>query len=270
MTTTWRLQNRDYLLKQKRKWHNRQVAIIKDPRVGHWTPAEDAIALREEITIREKSVMLHRNYSTVANRIRDLTLSDVGICKNCQNEFPKPNHLTKRHRGMFCSRDCHYELQRNLGLAAKTRECNVCEKSFVADKKASKYCSLKCMGVAKRKRPLDCHCLTCNTEFVPQISRKSPTGYTRFCSRKCYGRAKTEAAIDWNTKRCKRCDEYFVSKSGREKFCSKECGNKGRVDALPILICEFCGGEFKRSRSYKSVARFCSIKCRSLSSGKNE
>jgi hypothetical protein len=57
------------------------------------------------------------------------------------------------------------------------------KRTFLDKKSANKYCSLKCSGLANRKR-INVICVNCNKELAIHPSDKSKTG-RNFCSRSC-------------------------------------------------------------------------------------
>lgn len=69
---------------------------------------------------------------------------------------------------------------------------------------------------------------------------------------------------DDKTKHCEYCGKTFYAKIKRQKFCCEECAHEAAKINRPILVCNYCGKEFKPNRAlndnYKGL--FCSIQCR--------
>jgi len=77
-------------------------------------------------------------------------------------------------------------------------------------------------------------------------------------------------------KKCKYCHKTFIPKShgGTKEFCSYHCSNQYKWDnrernpkPMPKRICQQCGKEYQKNRSYSltqwSQNKFCSLKCSS-------
>jgi hypothetical protein len=64
----YRQRNRDYLAGQQRKWR-RKMQGIPAPRSGiRWTPEDDAVVTRDDITLVEMCFILGRSYDSVSAR----------------------------------------------------------------------------------------------------------------------------------------------------------------------------------------------------------
>lgn len=64
----WRDANRSYLSKSKNRHHHLMQSLVSDPRTEPWTTAEEEIALREDLSVKEKCVILQRSYKSVLRR----------------------------------------------------------------------------------------------------------------------------------------------------------------------------------------------------------
>lgn len=65
----WYARNKSYVLRQRRKRRDKLKGLVDSPRTGLWSAAEDAIALRDDISGVEKAVMLQRSYQAVGSRL---------------------------------------------------------------------------------------------------------------------------------------------------------------------------------------------------------
>ncbi|MBI4673841.1 MAG: DUF559 domain-containing protein [Chloroflexi bacterium] len=138
-----------------------------------------------------------------------------------------------------------------------------------------KYCSVQCLGKARRKR-VDFVCAECGKGFeIPQCRDG-----LKFCSYECLERwrmreKRTECV-------CEECGKTFVIpterfEDGRGRYCSKTCQKKhfategpaswyeARSNAAAVLSCQRCGKEF--AAGAESKRRFCSLVCRMLYRG---
>lgn len=68
----WRARNREYLARNREAYSARMRSLVPQPRTGNWSAVEDALALREDLTLKERSVMLQRPYDGVRLRVRRL------------------------------------------------------------------------------------------------------------------------------------------------------------------------------------------------------
>ena len=136
--------------------------------------------------------------------------------------------------------------------------CEICEIEFSCRFNNQKYCSRKCMGLA-RKKTLQQKCPVCNNIFLSRVVNDKPV--TRTCSRKCgYEYLKIKAG---SYKTCKTCDKTFYSKGNiLAQYCSHKCFFKNRETGL-IVKCDFCSKDvYKQNNNYKkNKNHFCNIEC---------
>jgi len=226
---------REYHRRRRAEWWEKQRRMIQNPRVGHWTDAEDRIVLRDDITTREKAAMLQRGYSSVLNRMHDLSRAERATCKECGSGFwkiPAKTDTAARNgfysRGLFCSLECAYANRRREGYDRNKRQCIQCGSEFRARTPESKLCSRRCYREHKVIHPPTA-CEACGALFKPQMTRR---GVTRFCSTSCAGAARRWKSAEERKRRCAGCGRVFVPKDGRTKNCSRECGSKSRLKKL--------------------------------------
>lgn len=101
-------------------------------------------------------------------------------------------------------------------------------------------------------------CLNCNKEYS---SRKKNS---KFCSLECkhqYNR------VNYNCDYCNKPIVIYKNKyekllSGKRKgiYCSKECADKAHTYQV-INICTHCGKEYKITRAFGDIQKFCSKEC---------
>ena len=260
-------EQREYLVSQKRRWDAKNRRMVPNARNGHWTAAEDAIVVREDISTREKSAMLHRNYASIANRKRDLLSGTTDSCKHCGKVYPKVRASKSARpfysRGLYCSRACAYAQQKAESAERNMRQCDHCGRGFRGRARGSKFCSQQCSGAAHVKHP-EAPCLECGKTFKPVTTWSTRHGrtVTKFCSMRCAGEARRRETTLKHMKKCLHCGKEFRS-DGRTRTCSRECGKHIRPDARPELKCECCGQGFRRSPQVVGrTPRFCSMECR--------
>lgn len=110
------------------------------------------------------------------------------ICKGCGKSFETSQSLQK-----YCSYKCAYSYRKPpKRRKGKYVECQICGKKIYLQPchiGKTKYCSAKCMGLAKRKKQT-LKCKVCGKVF--EVA-KSYTKYNKghYCSRKCMGTART-------------------------------------------------------------------------------
>jgi hypothetical protein len=68
----YRVENRDYISAKRKQRAERYKKMIPRPRSGKWTPAEDGIALRDDISVIEIACILQRSYTAVVAHRRHL------------------------------------------------------------------------------------------------------------------------------------------------------------------------------------------------------
>lgn len=246
----WRERNLEYAKQAKRDWDARNSDLVADPRVGHWSAEDDAIVLREDISTREKAVLLGRRYNSVANRLRELRYGERRPCKQCGAEFVSRPDDSQDSHNLFCSKDCSYEWRREH--SPRRRSCAQCNREFHARTRDSRFCSLKCFGAGKIKYP-PTPCLWCGKVFKPKVNKAGPTSY---CSMGCAGKARTQRSGRLIPRTCCVCGEQYMPKDYRSKTCSRLCGSKSRGDRVPVVACEMCGTGICRRG-----AKFCSMDC---------
>lgn len=61
-------QNAPYRRGEMRKYHRRLKAAVPSPRTGAYTRAEDAVAVRDDISLMEIAFLLRRSYHSVRHR----------------------------------------------------------------------------------------------------------------------------------------------------------------------------------------------------------
>lgn len=85
----------------------------------------------------------------------------------------------------------------------------------------SKFCSMKCKGLAERTRVI-ANCQVCNQRFEHISSRCSRAKY---CSTKCYNKAQSKkGSVEYE---CRHCHVKFMgSPSHKRIYCSKKCVGK--------------------------------------------
>jgi hypothetical protein len=196
---------RDYRLRQKRQWAARNRELVPMPRRERWTQAEDAVIIREDITTREKAVILQRSYQAVAARgwrLRDAPLVECGNCKKLYRRC----HAD----GQFCSHSCAAQV-----AAVTTRKPeNICETCGSRD--GSRHNTRFCSHACRRKIP-ERLCETCGNQFRRSDQKGRPA---RFCSMAC---RRASRLID-----CLYCGRQIKRKDSETRFCSKSCVMKHR------------------------------------------
>ena len=143
-------------------------------------------------------------------------------CLNCGNNFTVSN----QNKNQPC---CNVKCKTELTNKRKTKECEYCNKPFVADKTTSRYCSRDCNYKAIKIYD-DVNCLNCNKQFKYLTKNKNI-----YCSRKCYSeytQRQNKLKLN-NTKsysnvyfiNCKQCNNLFTSQKQNSCYCSSNCSS---------------------------------------------
>lgn len=104
------------------------------------------------------------------------------------------------------------------------RVCVGCGAALTA-RHQRRYCSLPCMGRARRA--VQIACATCGADVSKTLA--SPGRRRRYCSRACYGLARLAPPTTITCERCRR--EVTRDRRGgyelrrRQRYCSLECAN---------------------------------------------
>jgi len=183
-------------------------------------------------------------------------------CKQCGKVFFVRHSVLITGRGKYCSKKCVYLAKR------KIIKCKRCGKMFSVIKArfgVAKYCSMACysMGSVQKK------CKNCGKKY--NIKKyKIKQGLGLFCSRKCH------YAYKQTIVKCKNCGKKFTvgnwqinrTKNNKIDFCSRKCLSEY---AFVERTCMVCGKIFKKHKSdlkntinckkSKLNGRFCSQKC---------
>jgi hypothetical protein len=177
-------------------------------------------------------------------------------CKKCRQIQKKPNH---------------------------NHICQQCGKNFTNTKKDSKYCSLQCAGLAKRKR-VEKKCKFCGN-LIEVACNKVQKQDNFYCSTSCRHEHLKELMAGENNPNylkveyiCDGCEKKIMvipSKLENQKhiFCCNECYKKnigkyitGKNNPLYVekkkSICSECGKEFERKPGqFKYEISYCSREC---------
>jgi hypothetical protein len=116
----------------------------------------------------------------------------------------------------------------------------------------------------KKSKKVLCACEQCGIEFLV-FPNKIKKGGGKFCSKKCGGKAATKQVLV----PCENCGKevlrtpYYLKKN-KFFYCSQECrGQELRKEKIE-KVCQWCEQKFYVIPS-KEAAKFCSLKCSSLS-----
>ena len=97
--------------------------------------------------------------------------------------------------------------------------CKICGEDFSHKLNNKDYCSLKCRGIARRKKRIKVKCAGCGKEF-----EKTEKSTRKYCNQKCYANRPQKEKI---TLTCAECGESFIADRNSCKryntFCCREC-----------------------------------------------
>jgi len=173
----------EYARRKAKRQRDRRAQALTDIRTEAWTDAETEIALRTDIHLIEKMVMLQRTEFDICNRISKIAYGIPMPCLNCQTVFMSSasctrDGVTRYHK--FCSKACQHEASRTLTPI----NCGYCQKLYRPRVYKERFCSRKCMGDSKRGKPLiippRTHCKK-GHQFTPDNTRIL-SGNVRTCA----------------------------------------------------------------------------------------
>lgn len=237
----------------------KRLKLITNLRTGSWTPAEDAIVMREDINTVEMMVILQRTESSIHIRRSLLCNGETKLCAHCGKSFvttPAWRRHPNRPAQVFCSIACGREAHR---VCPTTMKCLVCGGTFKPSRSSRKVCSRDCAGQlvsiraeagkeARRSRPC-AHC----SKPIGSLAKK-----LKYCGSDCY-HASTRQRAAFIT--CLMCGKEFEPSSPKIVLCSKKCVGKlcaARSIEKNTKPCAHCGKIFRASQS---AVRFCSKRC---------
>lgn len=193
-------------------------------------------------------------------------------CEFCGKVIEILPSRTKIGKGLFCSKEC-YTLSQQTRVK---RTCEWCGNEFetipcIAEKGHGRFCSSDCHIAWQRRNQTSKVCEICGKKFEVAPSRAETA---RFCSIKCY-RQRPENNPNWRggkiSRTCEICERKFEINQygidhGKGKVCSMTCWGIRKSQQSPKArkICPICGQEFEVIPSKASIARFCSLTCKSI------
>lgn len=162
-------------------------------------------------------------------------------CIVCNTEF-RP---TNRYRPQTtCSKKCRYERVRQLRRDKSTHEktCPICGKAWRQPNSHSgvKTCSIEC-GAKYRSKKADRECEQCGKPHLMSEGQKYCSLKCVGAAKRL--RAKNERV----TAACKNCGSRFEQcKPKPRKYCSRECANTARRITRVKTACKTCGKKFEQ------------------------
>lgn len=99
----------------------RATRLVENPRVGRWTAAEDAIALRTDISHLEKALLLRRTIGSVSGRIKRLG-DPAGVAETNRR-------YQKRHPDRVRASRLNYERANKKVIAERKRKTRIAKQA---------------------------------------------------------------------------------------------------------------------------------------------
>lgn len=137
----WRKANRPYIRALEKKRVARKEQAVTVLRKGRWTPGEDAVLLRDNITILEMACMLSRSYESTKDRRARLLWSDAQ--KERKVERARQYYLKNREHIIANVRKNEAK-KRALRPGLADRSCPHCESVFTPSRNTQRYCRPLC------------------------------------------------------------------------------------------------------------------------------
>lgn len=106
--------------------------------------------------------------------------------------------------------------------------CPICKEVFETKNVRRKYCSLKCVAKAPKKRApskrvvLRKNCENCGATFQTRRSEQ------KYCGNECRRLRTSADKTRLHARLCPTCDTLFAPKSRDQQFCSQDCAYKGK------------------------------------------
>jgi hypothetical protein len=264
VTDQFTVDTNEYQRRIRREIQSKRRKAVTKPHTGEWTAAEDAIILREDITLVEKMAMTQRYEGQILHRLKLLNFGAVKDCGYCGQ--PTLRLPTQR----FCGHTCARAAERK----AKVFDCPVCGKQEMrAPSKADNmtYCSRECSGVANRSAERwerTSTCPQCGDTFTISLGRDA-NGKRRYskrkhCSKECLRASQQKIPLSLA---CPVCKKDFKPKLWHQKLCSTKCAGQlsaERAAEKKRMNCKQCGVEFVPAQLVNSsgtLRQFCSRKC---------
>lgn len=162
-------------------------------------------------------------------------------------------------------------------IAYKDKKCLKCNSVYTPRSSTQQWCD-KCL--TKK-------CMYCGEEF--HVGKKSKYDTSKFCSRRCMGLYNSEHYIRENAFAykngnrtleetiCAHCgktilrEKQFIDKH-KNNFCDVHCKAEYQKEHIKgknhpryskvLVVCEWCGKEYRTYKCTKNQTRFCSKRCR--------
>lgn len=144
------------------------------------------------------------------------------------------------------------------------KTCPTCRHDFRPFARDQMYCSRRCQGGTS----IVLTCGTCGKEYKKGSALAGRVKHHNYCSFECKVKGRRTIV------RCETCGKEFERIKSwispeKKNYCSRDCAHKGMEVEKPLLVCAFCGQQFRRypseirkmsERGYTHV--FCGHKCR--------
>ncbi len=264
MTDQFTVDHNEYQRRTRLRAQAKRQKVITSLRTGEWAAAEDAIVLREDITLVEMMAMTQRPEGAIRRRIQVLCSGTYKDCEYCgRSTLRLPEHR-------FCGKACARAAQRREKLFT----CPVCGKQEIrkpslADRRT--YCSRECFGVAHRREERwerTSICPQCGDEFTIILERDA-NGKRRYsnrkhCSKECWRASLQVIPLSLP---CPTCGVDFKPKLGIQVYCSMVCSKRMltmRAEEKKRRDCQHCGVSFVAKQLTSQgveLGKYCSREC---------
>jgi hypothetical protein len=139
------------------------------------------------------------------------------------------------------------------------KKCEICKKEFYISKSKSnrKYCSVKCRGIADRKRcNISIKCFLCKKEF--EVKRAwVRDGQLKFCSKNCKNKYHSQRMIGKNNPAWKNGDIVKINFQIRKSFKYRQW--RSDIFFRDDFICQVCNKRGNWLEAHHCIKEFAII-----------
>lgn len=200
--------NKEYIRRQARAYQDRLKALPSDRKGEAWSPAEDVIAARTDITNIEKCFMLRRSYAAVATRTTQLKDGSIAPRLSPAERSNLSAYAAKKRWDRVGN---HERAEFAASMAARRWLKEHQLRTLIGFSYLNGHVIVPALNTSR--------CVTCSKEFQHRRPR------CRYCSNACRARASYERKVSaFPLIPCGWCGKRVRESAGRNRrWCSDAC-----------------------------------------------